>query len=173
MYEIHRKSFIQHSERSELRLHFEWTKVHWKCQKWSGKFLKPKACDQTEFPDRSVLIGQKLVENARIKKIQIRHFEEFSNTVLWCLELIVLNPSFLISQPPFEIKIAKVRKVPYAICGTDVVHQRLENDFTSLDWPPKMKNYGVNRFLLLANNNLKVWNHSSWKLYIQDANNHH
>ena len=34
-------------------------------------------CGQTELPDRSVLIGQKLVENARIgkiKKIQMRHF---------------------------------------------------------------------------------------------------
>ena len=26
--ENHRKSLIQHCERSELRLHFEWTKVH-------------------------------------------------------------------------------------------------------------------------------------------------
>ena len=46
----HRKSLIQHCERSELRLHFEWTKV---------------ACGQTVLP---VLIGQKLVENAKIKK---------------------------------------------------------------------------------------------------------
>ena len=29
-------------------------------------FLKNKACGQTELPDRSVLIGQKLVENAKI-----------------------------------------------------------------------------------------------------------
>ena len=28
MFENHRKSLIQHDERSELRLHFEWTKVH-------------------------------------------------------------------------------------------------------------------------------------------------
>ena len=28
MFENHRKSLIQHCERSELRLHFEWTKVH-------------------------------------------------------------------------------------------------------------------------------------------------
>ena len=32
-FENHRKSLIQHCERSELRLHFEWTKVHQKCQK--------------------------------------------------------------------------------------------------------------------------------------------
>ena len=35
-------------------------------------FWKIEACGQTELPDRSVLIGQKLVENA---KIQMRHFE--------------------------------------------------------------------------------------------------
>ena len=35
MFENHPKCLIQHCERSELRLHFEWTKVHSKCQKWS------------------------------------------------------------------------------------------------------------------------------------------
>ena len=35
VFENHRKSLIQHCERSELRLHFEWTKVHQKCQKLS------------------------------------------------------------------------------------------------------------------------------------------
>ena len=33
-------------------------------------FFKPKACDQTELPDKSVLIGQKLVENAKIDKFK-------------------------------------------------------------------------------------------------------
>ena len=37
-----------------------------------GEFLKSEACGQTVLPDRSVLIGQKLVENA---KIQMLHFE--------------------------------------------------------------------------------------------------
>ena len=35
-------------------------------------FEKPEACGQTVLPDRSVLIGQKLVENA---KIQMGHSE--------------------------------------------------------------------------------------------------
>ena len=41
-----------------------------KCEKWSNlaSFWKPKACGQTELPDRSVLIGQKLVENAKMPK---------------------------------------------------------------------------------------------------------
>ena len=33
---------------------------------------RPEACCQTELPDTSVSIGQKLAENA---KIQMRHFE--------------------------------------------------------------------------------------------------
>ena len=42
-------------------------------KKWSfcRVFRKPEACSQTLLPDRSGLIGQKLVENA---KIQMRHF---------------------------------------------------------------------------------------------------
>ena len=34
VFENQRKSLIQHCERSELRLHFEWTKVNEKRQKW-------------------------------------------------------------------------------------------------------------------------------------------
>ena len=33
-----------------------------------ASFWKPEACGQAVLPDRSVLIGQKLVENAKIKK---------------------------------------------------------------------------------------------------------
>ena len=33
-----------------------------------ASFWKPEACGQTGLPDRSILIGQKLVENAQIKK---------------------------------------------------------------------------------------------------------
>ena len=74
MFENHRKNIIPHCERSELRLHSEWTKVHQECQKLSilASFCKPEACGQAVLPDRSVLLGQTLVENA---KIQIRHFE--------------------------------------------------------------------------------------------------
>ena len=70
------KSLIQHCERSELRLHFEWTKVDLKCQKnrqlW-GVFENLKLA--TVLPNRSVLIEEKLVENSKIPKIQIGHFE--------------------------------------------------------------------------------------------------
>ena len=71
MFESQRKSRSQHCERSELHLHFEMTKLHQKCQKWRF-YGKPKASGQKVVPDKSILIGQKLVENA---KVQMRHFE--------------------------------------------------------------------------------------------------
>ena len=56
VFENHLKSRIQHCERSELRLHFEWTKVHQKCQK----------CQKWSILGRS----------------KMRHFWRFSYTVL-------------------------------------------------------------------------------------------
>ena len=47
VFENHRKSLIQHCERSELRLHFEWK-----------KFLKNAKNSQ---------FGQKILENAKIE----------------------------------------------------------------------------------------------------------
>ena len=35
-----------------------------------ASFWKSEACGQTVLPDRSVLIGQKLVENAQIEKFK-------------------------------------------------------------------------------------------------------
>ena len=35
-----------------------------------ASFWKPEACGQTVLPDRSVLIGQKLVKNAKIQKFK-------------------------------------------------------------------------------------------------------
>ena len=35
---------------------------------------KTEACGQTVLPDRSISIGQKFVENAKIGIIQMRHF---------------------------------------------------------------------------------------------------
>ena len=35
-----------------------------------ASFWKPEACGQTVLPDRSVLIGQKMVENAKIQKFK-------------------------------------------------------------------------------------------------------
>ena len=40
-------------------------------------FWKPEACGKTVLPDRSVLIGQKLVENAKIKTFKCDIFSNF------------------------------------------------------------------------------------------------
>ena len=40
-------------------------------------FEKPEACGQTVLPDRSVLIGQKLVENAKIIKFKWDFLSDF------------------------------------------------------------------------------------------------
>ena len=39
-----------------------------------ASFWKTDACDQTVLPDRSILIGQKLAENAKMLKIKMRLF---------------------------------------------------------------------------------------------------
>ena len=38
--------------------------------KYARFFWKPEACCQTVLPERSILIGQKLVENAKIEKLK-------------------------------------------------------------------------------------------------------
>ena len=45
-----------------------------------ASFWKPEACGQTVLPDRSILMGQKLVENAEIQKFKCDIFGWFSNT---------------------------------------------------------------------------------------------
>ena len=47
-----------------------------------ASFWKPEACGQTELPDRSVLIGQKLIENAKIQKFKCDILGDFQT--LWC-----------------------------------------------------------------------------------------
>ena len=53
VFENRPKHLIQHCERSELRLHFEWKNsiAFW-------RIFEKVACGQTVLPDKSVLIGQ-------------------------------------------------------------------------------------------------------------------
>ena len=44
-----------------------------------ASFCKTEVCGRTVLPERSLLKGKKLIENA---KIQMRHFEQFSNNVV-------------------------------------------------------------------------------------------
>ena len=46
------------------------------------EFFEIEVCGgQIVIPDRSISIGQKLVENAKIDNMRMRHFESFSNDV--------------------------------------------------------------------------------------------
>ena len=40
-----------------------------------GDFLKTAACGQTVLPDRSILIGQKLMKNAKIEIFKYDNFK--------------------------------------------------------------------------------------------------
>ena len=75
------KSRIQHCERSELYLHFEWTKVHQKCHKWPiwrvFENLKLAVTQCYHLPDRSILISQILVENAKAEKLKCDILDDF------------------------------------------------------------------------------------------------
>ena len=52
-----------------------------------ASFWKPGACGQTVLPDRSVLIGQKLAENAKIQKFKCDIFSTFQT--MWERKKIV------------------------------------------------------------------------------------
>ena len=75
VFENRPKSRIQYCERSELRLHFEWTKVNKKCQKWSWILWSNSVTRQSLL---------KLDKNwCKIPKLRkMRHLSNFLNTVI-------------------------------------------------------------------------------------------
>ena len=79
LFGTHRKGLIQHCERSELRLYYEWTKVHKKCQNSQfGEFLETwslrsnSVTRQVTFKKRPKIGGK-----CQHLKIQMRHFGDF------------------------------------------------------------------------------------------------
>ena len=63
-------------------------------QKWCilASFWKPEACGQTVLPDRSVLISQKLVKNAKIENLKYDILGDFQT--LWQLHFSTFpNPT--------------------------------------------------------------------------------
>ena len=72
VFENHRKSCIQFCKQSKLLLYFDWTKVS-----ILASFWKPEACGQTVLPDRSFLVGPKLMENAKVQKLTCDILSEF------------------------------------------------------------------------------------------------
>ena len=85
---------------SEASFHFEWTIVKQKCQKWYNlpSFWKPEVGGQTLFPDRSVLIGQKLVENANIQKFRCEILSNFQT--MWDAKAVDDMPVPQVFSPP-------------------------------------------------------------------------
>ena len=71
------KSLILHCQRSELRLHFEWKKVHHKCQKMVnfGEFLKTWSLRSNSGTRPVTFVVQKMVEKAKIKSNILSHFQ--------------------------------------------------------------------------------------------------
>ena len=65
-----------------------WLDKSWlKRPKWSilARFWKPEACGQTVLPDKSILKGQKLAENAKIQKCDIRHRIKSKENATYCV----------------------------------------------------------------------------------------
>ena len=61
----------------------------------TANFDKPEACGQTVLPDRSVFIGQKLLENAKIKH---RKCDILSDLQILCILLMSYKGCSLRSQ---------------------------------------------------------------------------
>ena len=74
--ENNRKSLIQHCERSELRLHFEWPKVHQKSQKRSilASFWQTWSLHSNSVTRQVNYIPTKIDRKCQNWKIQMRHF---------------------------------------------------------------------------------------------------
>ena len=71
VFENHRKSLIQHNIASYGATFTFWVaKNSLKMPKMVilASFWKPEDCGQTVLPDRSLFLGQKLLENAKIEK---------------------------------------------------------------------------------------------------------
>ena len=70
-----------------------------------ASFWKPEACGQTVLPDKSVLIGQKLVENDKIQKFKCDILSNFQ-TMWWsasyaqCLKTVLKPQSSKIILTP-------------------------------------------------------------------------
>ena len=61
------------------------------------KILKAETCSQTVFPDKLILIGRKLVENAKNEKLKCDILDDFQTLVLSQRQLEI-PPSLLYLQ---------------------------------------------------------------------------
>ena len=86
-----------------------------------ASFWKPEACGQILLLDRSILVGQKLVENAKIQKFKCDIFGWFSNTVVMFFSNFSLFCNFF-----FE----KLVKVEFLINSKDFQTLKLKSCLT-------------------------------------------
>ena len=61
-----------------------------------ASFWKPEACGQTVLPDRSILKGQKLVENAKIQKFKCDILSNFQTMCVGCSTEILKRTTLLL-----------------------------------------------------------------------------
>ena len=73
-----------------------------------ASFWKPEACGQTVLPDRSILIGQKLVENAKMEKFKwdiLRNFQTIWSTNTNSILAVYFEVAFaFISRPKCNLR---------------------------------------------------------------------
>ena len=90
-----------------------------------ASFWKPEACGQTVLPDRSVFIGQKLVENGKIQKFKCDILSNFQT--MWTDS----NHQYLIST--VEIRYWWSTKVNQKAFSTRKLYYILSLFFSSKD----------------------------------------
>ena len=121
MFENHRKSLIHTCERSELRLHID-EQTFIKNAK-NGQFWKPDAWGQTVIPECSILTGQKLIENAKI-----RHFELYSRDFFGQKQSITRrNSCFLEEEQKERNDFRKLCQYAFDIYWKPAYYPRMEN----------------------------------------------
>ena len=84
VFENHRKSLIQHCEGSELRVHFEWTKMPKMVQ--FGEFLKTWSLRSNSVTRQVSFNRTNIGEKCQNSKIQMRHICEPYHTNIYFFE---------------------------------------------------------------------------------------
>ena len=87
MFENYRKSLFNIASEASYVYILSGQKLIKKVKIWSilASFWKTEACGQTVLPDRSILIGQTLVENAKIEKFNCDILGDFQT--LWLFRI--------------------------------------------------------------------------------------
>ena len=106
VFENHRKSLFQYCERSELRLHFQWRKVHQKCAKnyQFGEFLKTWSLRSNSVTRQITFNRTKISRNATFSS-NMNHM--LWTVLFWNLYLVDSNSAIF---GDFQSKTESIRK---------------------------------------------------------------